>query len=142
MHVGWRYYDPSSGRFLQRDPIGLWGGRNVYEYVRSSPLSWIDPEGTTVAAALPIAGAAAVADGPLPIGDAIGCAIILGAAAYAAYDWFFGEEEAPPDSKEGDKEHKKNKRKSTKEKHEEGQARKKKDQGGEKGDKRRPHRRK
>jgi len=45
LHVGHRYYDPSSGRFLQRDPIGIPGGLNVYEYVRSRPLRRIDPSG-------------------------------------------------------------------------------------------------
>jgi len=45
MHVGHRYYDPASGRFLQRDPIGLAGGLNVYEYGRSHPTVWIDPTG-------------------------------------------------------------------------------------------------
>jgi uncharacterized protein RhaS with RHS repeats len=43
--VGWRYYDPASGRFLQRDPIGIRGGLNVYEYVDSNPLTSIDPSG-------------------------------------------------------------------------------------------------
>jgi RHS repeat-associated protein len=37
LHVGHRYYDPSSGRFLQRDPIGIAGGRNVYAYARNDP---------------------------------------------------------------------------------------------------------
>jgi RHS repeat-associated protein len=32
LHVSWRYYDPSTGRFLQRDPTGIGGGGlNVYE---------------------------------------------------------------------------------------------------------------
>jgi len=44
-HVGARYYDPSSGRFLQRDPIGILGGTDVYEYVRSTPVRWTDPGG-------------------------------------------------------------------------------------------------
>nr|WP_244107947.1 RHS repeat-associated core domain-containing protein [Burkholderia gladioli] len=27
-----RYYDPASGRFVSKDPIGLEGGINVYQY--------------------------------------------------------------------------------------------------------------
>ncbi len=45
LHVGHRYYDPAIGRFLQRDPIGIRGGLNVYEYVRSAPTSAVDPSG-------------------------------------------------------------------------------------------------
>ena len=45
LHVGHRYYDPASGRFLQRDPIGITGGLNVYAYVRSRPTAAIDPYG-------------------------------------------------------------------------------------------------
>lgn len=47
LHVGARYYDPSSGRFLQRDPIGIKGGLNVYGYVGSAPSVYIDPQGLT-----------------------------------------------------------------------------------------------
>jgi RHS repeat-associated protein len=45
LHVGHRYYDPSTGRFLQRDPIGLQGGNNVYAYVHASPVTTVDPRG-------------------------------------------------------------------------------------------------
>jgi RHS repeat-associated protein len=45
LHVGARYYDPASGRFLQRDPIGIMGGLNVYEYCFCAPLSSVDPSG-------------------------------------------------------------------------------------------------
>jgi len=45
LHVGARYYDPATGRFLQRDPMGIDGGINVYEYVSSSPVTLVDPEG-------------------------------------------------------------------------------------------------
>ncbi len=45
LHVGHRYYDPTSGRFVQRDPIGIAGGLNTYAYVLNDPLSGVDPGG-------------------------------------------------------------------------------------------------
>jgi len=45
LHVGHRYYDPSSGRFVQRDPIGIRGGLNTYLYVINNPLGRVDPSG-------------------------------------------------------------------------------------------------
>ena len=45
LHVGARYYDPGSGRFLQRDPIGLAAGLNVYRYVRNRPTLLVDANG-------------------------------------------------------------------------------------------------
>jgi len=45
LHVGARYYDPASGRFLQRDPIGIGGGMNVYLYAHGLPTVLIDPFG-------------------------------------------------------------------------------------------------
>jgi RHS repeat-associated protein len=44
-HVGARWYDPSLGRFLMRDPIGVFGGINVYHYVFDAPSSIVDPSG-------------------------------------------------------------------------------------------------
>jgi len=46
LHVGWRWYDPSLGRFVQRDPIGLADGLNVYVYCTARPLPAVDPCGT------------------------------------------------------------------------------------------------
>jgi RHS repeat-associated protein len=38
-----RYYDPTVGRFISEDPIGLKGGIDFYRYVRNIPVRLIDP---------------------------------------------------------------------------------------------------
>lgn len=40
----YRYYDPATGRFVSKDPIGLAGGINVYQYAPNA-VQWIDALG-------------------------------------------------------------------------------------------------
>ena len=41
-----RYYEPDAGRFVNQDPIGLWGGENLYQFALNTQI-WIDPLGLT-----------------------------------------------------------------------------------------------
>ena len=42
---GHRLYDPATGRWLTRDPIGYAGGINLYGYVGGDPVNRRDPSG-------------------------------------------------------------------------------------------------
>jgi RHS repeat-associated protein len=60
LHQNWmRDYDPTTGRYLQADPLGLVAGMNVYGYANQSPMMYLDPNG----------------ENPLLIGAAIGFGI-------------------------------------------------------------------
>jgi hypothetical protein len=50
-HDALAFYNPSTGRWLSRDPIGEKGGRNRYGFVQNAPLSFVDAVGK-----LPIEG--------------------------------------------------------------------------------------
>jgi RHS repeat-associated protein len=40
-----RHFSPGLGRFLQTDPAGYAGGRNLYAYVGNDPINFTDPSG-------------------------------------------------------------------------------------------------
>ena len=41
-YYGYRYYSPAMGRWLSRDPIGEFGGMNLYNFAQNMPISSID----------------------------------------------------------------------------------------------------
>lgn len=43
--VGFRYYNPITGRYISRDPLGYPNGLNNYLYVNNNPINRIDPLG-------------------------------------------------------------------------------------------------
>ncbi len=66
-YYGYRFYDPNTQRWLNRDPIGERGGVNLYGFVHNDPLSKRDRFGHSIVPA-------AVG----PIGVAIGIGVGLG----------------------------------------------------------------
>ncbi len=46
MHYNYfRDYDPRTGRYVEPDPVGLYGGLNSYAFVKNNPITRIDPLG-------------------------------------------------------------------------------------------------
>jgi RHS repeat-associated protein len=43
--AGHRFYQPQTGRWLNRDPIGYQGGMNLYEYAGDDPVNEVDTSG-------------------------------------------------------------------------------------------------
>jgi len=49
VHFGYREYDPYTGKWTAKDPIGFDGGdANLYGYVLGDPVNFVDPEGLSI----------------------------------------------------------------------------------------------
>lgn len=52
-HNYFRNYNPTLGRYIEGDPIGLAGGMNIYTYANGNPLSSVDRDGLVPMECLP-----------------------------------------------------------------------------------------
>lgn len=52
-----RWYEPTTGRWLSNDPIGISGGLNQYVFCGGNPVNWIDPFGLAYFGSRPLGGA-------------------------------------------------------------------------------------
>ena len=80
-----RDYDPTLGRYIQADPLGLVGGASVYGYARQSPNRYTDPTGEFI----PLAAAA------LAVGNCIAspvCRAGVGAATGLLFGYFLDDD--------------------------------------------------
>ena len=49
LHQNWmRDYDPTTGRYMQADPLGLVDGASVYNYAQQNPMRYTDARGESV----------------------------------------------------------------------------------------------
>ncbi|MEO7113498.1 MAG: RHS repeat-associated core domain-containing protein, partial [Polyangiaceae bacterium] len=45
IRFGARDYDPSTGRWLRKEPLGFAGSENFYQYAAGDPVNFYDPDG-------------------------------------------------------------------------------------------------
>lgn len=87
MYLRARWYDPTSGTFLTKDPFAGFPRQpyslHPYQYGYSNPLRWTDPTGQCVFTGIDTIVCGALA---LTIYEAMALIIAAGSATYATYD--------------------------------------------------------
>lgn len=99
-----RDYDPSIGRYIESDPIGLAGGVNTYGYAYQNPITHYDPDGRFVF----LLGAPALAGGGTGAAGGLGGAALLNLGLGLGTAWALNHEKperSPQDEAQAQAEH-------------------------------------
>lgn len=80
-----REYDPGTRRFLQKDPLGMVDGTNLYAYVGNNPVNRVDPSGTgwVYTGHVNCAGLQACVRSKVNYDPGVACLVVCGAAVAA-----------------------------------------------------------
>lgn len=99
LHQNWhRDYDPSLGRYIEVDPLGIEAGQNVFAYVDGRPTTLIDVNGLN-----PVAGAAGgfVVGGPIgAVVGGVGGLVVAVGGGYTigqVIDWYISQSRGKSD---------------------------------------------